>query len=272
MAYKTILTHVQNTPAAALTLDSAVALTRDLDATLLGLGAEMIPPSGVADPTGLVEGQWAAMMREQIEKNLHEAERVFTAAASGVPNAWVRSLDLPARALARAARAADLIVVASAPHPTNAYRDCDVGELAITSGRPVLVVPPSGGRLKADRIVVAWKDSREARRAVSDALPLLKRAQEVEVLQVYQGDAEEADYQTSDVVEALLRHGVKARARSTEAADDCVSRELYDAAVAIGADLVVSGAYGHNRLSEWAFGGVTRALLGEREHFLLLSH
>lgn len=272
MSYKTILTHVRTTPAAALTLESAVALARDLDATLLGLGAEMIPPSGAPDPSGLIEGQWAALMREQIEKNLGEAERSFTAAASGVASAWVRSLDLPVRALARAARAADLIVVGSSPSQANPYQDCDVGALAITSGRPVLVAPPSGGRLKADKIVVAWKDSREARRAVSDALPLLRRAQEVEVLQVYQDDPEDADYQTNDVVDALRRHGVKARARTTEAAEDCVSRELYDAGVAIGADLIVSGAYGHNRLSEWAFGGVTRTLLSERRHFLLLSH
>ena len=141
MSYKTLLTHVQNGPAGAAALQAAVDIAGDLGATLIGLGSEMIPPSGVADPTGLIEGEWVKAMREQIEKNLDEAEQQFNAAASGAPNIWLRSLELPARALARAARAADLILVGRTPHPLNAFRDCDVGELAITAGRPVLVAP-----------------------------------------------------------------------------------------------------------------------------------
>jgi nucleotide-binding universal stress UspA family protein len=274
MAYKTLLTHVQSDPKAGPRLACAAALARDLDCTFLGLGAEMIPPSGASDPYGILEGEWIVAMRDQLEKNLDAAEAMFEAAAKDLPHDWVRMIDLPGKAVARAARAADIIVAGGAPlDGHDNYRACDIGELVITAGRPVLVAPPGGGHLKGDRIVVAWKDSREARRAVSDALPLLQRAQEVVVLEVFEKDgAEAAEYHTSDVVKALARHGVQAHARVTEAAEDSVCRELNLAAVAIGADLIVSGGYGHNRMSEWVFGGVTRTLLSDPERFVLLSH
>jgi nucleotide-binding universal stress UspA family protein len=122
-------------------------------------------------------------------------------------------------------------------------------------------------------VVVAWKDTRESRRALADSLPFLKAAEQVTVVEVCGKDElADARIRTADVVKYLQRHGVKATAKAVSAPPDRVSAELNIAAQAIGADLIVAGAYGHTRLGEWMFGGVTYDLLHAPERFVLLSH
>jgi nucleotide-binding universal stress UspA family protein len=143
----------------------------------------------------------------------------------------------------------------------------------LQSGRPVLVAPPAGGRLALEAVVVAWKDTREARRAISDALPLLRSAGEVVVMEVCGSDeAGDAGVHVASVVKGLARHGVKARAKVQTAPPERVATELNIEAQAIGADLIVAGGYGHTRIGEWVFGGVTFDLLNYPERFVLLSH
>jgi nucleotide-binding universal stress UspA family protein len=143
------------------------------------------------------------------------------------------------------------------------------------AGRPVLVVPPSVSALEGRRALVAWKDTREARRAVADALPLLAHAEEVLVVEAVSGDAEERDQalrRAGDVAGLLARHGATARGEALEVRGRTVADELLLAAERHGADLVVAGGYGHARLREWAFGGVTRDLLARCPMCCLLSH
>ena len=105
------------------------------------------------------------------------------------------------------------------------------------------------------------------------SLPFLKAAKDVVVLEVCdEGDFGDAELHTFTVVEHLRRHGVDARAKAAIAPADCVCHEIGVTARAIGADLVVAGGYGHARLGEWVFGGVTRDLLQAPERFVLLSH
>jgi len=144
--------------------------------------------------------------------------------------------------------------------------------LALTCGRPVLSAPPSAPPLQAKHVMLAWKDTREARRAMSDALPFLKQAEAVLVAQVCESvDAPDATIAVDDVVTALKRHGVKAEGKVT--CDHPASgAEIVRQAKLFGADLVVLGCYGHTRFGEWMFGGVTRDLLRQDEVYLLLSH
>ena len=140
-------------------------------------------------------------------------------------------------------------------------------------GRPILVAPPKPGKFLGRAVVVAWKDTREARRAVADSLPFLKAAGQVVVVECCAKDGiAEARLNTSDVVQHLRRHGVEAFGKAVPAARERVSAELQITAQEIGADLIVAGAYGHSRLGEWAFGGVTFDLLKAPERFILLSH
>jgi nucleotide-binding universal stress UspA family protein len=141
------------------------------------------------------------------------------------------------------------------------------------AGRPVLVVPPGVSVLHGRRVLVAWKDTREARRAVADALPLLTQAEEALVLEVVRDDdeREQARRRVDDVVAFLVRHGAATRGDVLESRGRVVADDLLLATERQGADLVVAGGYGHARLREWAFGGVTRDLLARCPKCCLLS-
>lgn len=276
MTYRSILVHAQPLADAEPRLHAAAALARQLGAHLEGLSAEVPPSLGVSDPYGMLAAGWQGVMLEELERRLEAAQALFTRilAEHDTDGQWRGVRDLPTRSMIGAARACDLIVAGGAPLDDNdPCTAVDVGELVVGCGRPVLVAPPRGGALRAQRVVVAWKDSREARRAVADALPLLVRAEEVVVYEICpRAEAEGAAFRTEEVCAHLIRHGVKARAKVRAGDDDRVCDELNIEAEAIDADLIVSGGYGHNRLNEWVLGGVTRALLHRPERFVLLSH
>jgi nucleotide-binding universal stress UspA family protein len=273
-AIRTILVHVQPEADAEPRLESAADLARRLGATLHGLGAEMIPAEATTDPYGYLGGAWVAEVQHVIAGNLKAAKAVFERNATGLAAQWTEVEDMPVQAMARICRGADLIVAGGSPlNHADGYRWCDPARLMLQSGRPVLVVPPHGGRLRLEAVVVAWKDTRESRRVLADALPFLQSAQEVVVMEVCgPEDADDAPVHTAAVVKALARHGVKARAKTLVAPPERVAAELHIEAQAIGADLIVAGGYGHSRLGEWVFGGVSYDLLHRPERFVLFSH
>jgi nucleotide-binding universal stress UspA family protein len=165
------------------------------------------------------------------------------------------------------------VVGASRDHAiAPAVHALDPAELVLAAGRPMLLVPPEAKDLVGARALVAWKDRREARRAVADALPLLQRAERVLVVEAGEASARERQSSGSaDVAAWLCRHGVTARGIVT---DDTagVAVQLDRIAEEEGADLIVAGAYGHGRFREWALGGVTRDLLLYARRCVLLSH
>jgi nucleotide-binding universal stress UspA family protein len=272
-AIRTIIVHVQAGESARPRLETAVELARSLDATLFGLAAEVVPPLAI-DPTGMLDRSWYEELYDQVRKDLALAREIFEAATKGLKTDFARFEDMPAQAMARASRAADLILAGGHPLVENdRYRHCDAAEVMLASGRPVLVAPPTGGVLKGQAVVVGWKDSRESRRALADALPFLTRAETALVVEVCSKDeAADAERRTQSVLAGLKRHDVKAHARVVVAAPERVAAELNLAAEGIGADLISAGGYGHSRLGEWVFGGVTRDLLRRPERFVLLSH
>jgi nucleotide-binding universal stress UspA family protein len=135
------------------------------------------------------------------------------------------------------------------------------------------VVPPEVDRLKLASVVVGWKDTREARRAVVDALPLLQKAKEVTVVEMIanDGDRAAASRRVADVAAWLGRHQVDASHMVPNHRGDAVE-QLIRHASDIEADIIVAGAYGHTRMREWIFGGVTRDLVTKSNRCSLLSH
>ena len=268
-----ILVHAEPAGRSAALVRAAADLAQRLGAQLTGLGAEMIEPLAPANPyAGVTTAEWVAAMSEQIEANLKSAEAECRRSTEGASADWRTCHDMIARALAMVARSADLIIVGAAPS-VNYYRAADPAEVVMQAGRPVLLAPEGAERFTGRAAVIAWKDTREARRAVLDALPLLRRTEEALVQAVCaEPDAEYAEAQTSDVAAWLDRHGVNARARVSAGTEADVVDELTAEALASGADLIVAGAYGHSRLREWAFGGVTRTLLDDPRCWLFLSH
>jgi nucleotide-binding universal stress UspA family protein len=143
------------------------------------------------------------------------------------------------------------------------------GALLMEVGRPVLVAPPGIERLAAKRVVVAWKDTREARRAVHDALPFLTRADEVLVAVV----GPDADREGAEDVAAYLSdHSVAVTTHLLRSPEVSAADEILRFAGREEADLVVMGAYGHSRLREWIFGGATRDVLQTTPVCCLMSH
>lgn len=275
LGWKTILVHVEPGKPAAPRLAAAVDLAKGCGALLIGLGAELVQPVMFADPYGSWDAQVLTALREQVQDNLAHAETDFTKAAKGVRHEWRKVEDKPCDAMARVARGADVIVAGGMPLAgEDGYRSADPAELVLLAGRPVLVAPPAGGTLKAKAVVIAWKETRESRRAIADALPLLAKADDVVVVEICD-EAEavgDAQFHAAEVAEGLKRHGVKARGKAVQAPDEKVCQVLNEEAKAIGADLIVAGCYGHSRMNEWFFGGVTRDLLANPQRFILMSH
>lgn len=272
--FTSILVHVEPGVTASHRVEVATRLARAFEAKLIGLGAETIDAIPAADPfMGYVTAEWISMAHEQVDADLKNAEAAFRRDAAGVETEWRRVQDFPSHALARCARAADLVVVGVGGGGGSSYRRADPADVVMACGRPVLVTPEHGPHLHAKTIVIAWKDTREARRAVADAMPFLKRADEVIVQAVCSDDQlETAAFQTNDVVAALKRHGVNARPNVSTAHSEGVTGEIQRIADLNGADLIVAGAYGHSRAAEWAFGGVTRDLLIDPKRYVLMSH
>jgi nucleotide-binding universal stress UspA family protein len=271
--YKTLLVHAEPGLASSRRVEAAARLARELGATLIGLGAETFEPIGVGDPfMGYAAGEWVGLVLEQIGKDLTAAEAAFRRDAAGADLEWRSVQDYPHKALNSAARAADLIVVGPRGRG-GSVRSADPADVVMSAGRPVLVVPESGRHLRGQAVVVAWKDTRECRRAVADAMPFLQRAEDVIVHAVVKPeDTDRAVFETDDVVTNLKRHGVDARALVTSATLEGVTLEIERVAQLNTADLIVCGAYGHSRLREWAFGGVTDDLIHRPGCFVLMSH
>ena len=179
----------------------------------------------------------------------------------------------PGRALLDHARYADLIVAAHLPAGADERRYADPTDLVMESGLPVLLVPPGQNSIQPGTVVIGWKDGRETRRAISAAMPMLEAADRVVVVQICEDGAEApAEAELEDVVGRLERHGVVAQWQSFPKMGVEADEDLLQVAESWAADLLVLGAYGHSRLREWAFGGVTRGLMAQSAKPILFSH
>jgi nucleotide-binding universal stress UspA family protein len=224
-------------------------------------------------PQDLFQQDW-----ETMEKELALAEKHFRAAFAGTPATldW-RSAVVPGPAsdyVAEQMRAADLLITSPKPRGTlfDAGRHMDVADLALKAGRPVLIGGDGVTKLDLGSVLVGWKDSREARRAIEDALPLLRMATKVTVVEVVDPEElAEAETRLKDVVEWLAGHGIAAVARAERGGDED-ALVLSGLAEDLRAGTVVGGAYGHSRLREWVLGGVTRDLLLRPTRCSFISH
>jgi nucleotide-binding universal stress UspA family protein len=176
--------------------------------------------------------------------------------------------------LAEAARSADLIIIGHDRGASllDAARRVENSDLVMQAGRPVLIVPHDVPALPLAHVLVGWKDTRETRRAVRDALPFLARAAQVTLVEIAPAaELEAAKKRLEDVQGWLQAHGIKAGFLAAAATGDDAIR-LNAVAREHKADLLVAGAYGHSRLREWVLGGVTHDLLLRAERCVLVSH
>lgn len=264
MSLKTLLCHLDPDGSAEKRVAFAGALAQHFSAGLIGFSAADVHTVMPAADGAIIDGTLIAREAEEIERAFVRLKEAFAAAAQYTERTeWRTALADPTRSLALQARAADLIVTAASDAGGDRHQTVDLGELVLACGRPVLVMADGAQTLKAQIILIAWKDSREARRAVADALPFLKEASDVLVVTLADHDRAAARMSAGDVVHHLKAHGVTAR---FEIAGHEMARDADTLARIAGtmeADLIVSGAYGHSRLREWAFGGMTRDLIAD---------
>jgi nucleotide-binding universal stress UspA family protein len=274
MPISDILIYVDNSSSWPSRAAAALDLARRHDAHLIGLGVkEPIPAVYAGD--GASYGAIAELMRMR-ERELEEDKARFEEAmrtAGYEPNSeWREGAGDAVLTLALHARYVDLTVVSQGdPESDDVYRTSLPGDLALTSGRPVLVIPYIGAQAPIGRrILVAWSGSRESARAVGDSLDLLREAEEVRVLTI----SERAMRETSntDLARYLARHGVRAEVETIGSGGVDIGDGILNVASERGSDLIVMGCYGHSRLREAVFGGVSRTLLRTMTVPVLMSH
>ncbi|RAI41441.1 hypothetical protein CH338_03090 [Rhodoplanes elegans] len=274
MSYATVMVHVGIDAASDARVRLASGLAERFHATLIGVaGVGPRPPfaaEGLVVDFGPSAEEKLAMTEELGSLGAHFRALV---GPGNRPVEWRGSLDFPIEAVSRAARAAALIVIGSGPQPDDVFRSLDPGSVILRAGRPVVLVPADVERLAPAKILVAWKDTREARRALTDALPFLHEADKVMVAEVCPAADEAAARQNLDEVgRYLARHRIAVAATVTLHDEGSATEALVRLAREERVDLIVAGGYGHSRLGEWMFGGVTRGLLTGSPVCCLLSH
>lgn len=276
MGYKTLLVHIDSGRRCAARVDAAIRLAQAHDSHLVALHA--IPPF---EPPGYVMAEMGpAILDAQkhaaaVELARTEAEFNRQAEKAGFRNfEWRTSIDDPVEAMTLHARYADLVVIGQTDTADAAHTPMDFPErLVLAAGRPILILPSAGSFASIGRrILVAWNPSREATRAVTDSIPMLRLANSVHVMAVNPKPGEHGSVPGADIGLYLARHGVRVDVKSDHGAEIDIGNELLSRAADLDADLIVMGGYGHSRLQEWVLGGATRTILASMTAPVLMSH
>ena len=281
MSYKDLLVVVDSDPPARGRVELAAALAERFAAHLVGLYPLPIPERprelGYYDPAIL--DPFFTELRERARDAADQVREQFEHIASlrGVSAEWRLVPEGFEADPALHARYTDLAILGQLDPDRG---DADIirprpERVTVTSGRPVLVVPYAGHFADVGRrVVIGWNATREAARAVNDAMPLLVSAELVTVLMIdpQAGPDGHGELPGADISLHLARHGVKAEIERTVSADIPVGEILLSRIADLGADLLVMGAYGHSRFRELLLGGATRAVLRSMTVPVLMSH
>ena len=278
MAYKTIAVYVDDSKHCKARIDIATGLAKRFDAHLLGIYATEPIPSSHALQDPLLAARLEARADAAFERRAL-ARELFHNQAGEIDAARREFRELDSDALeAVKASYADLIVVGQTdPDERSRNAPPSFPELVTLSvGRPVLLVPyfaatfPTLGR----KVLVAWNGSREATRAVTDALPLLEQAERVTamVVNAKRDHRKREDIPAADISLFLARHGINVEASQSYTDELSVGDELLVRIADGEFDLLVMGAYGHSRFREIVLGGVTQTLMQHMTVPVLMSH
>jgi nucleotide-binding universal stress UspA family protein len=272
MSYVNLMAYVNADHISKQFVGVTACVADKFSARLIGLSALAVIPPLVAEGVVVVDTATEFDIAEMKAK-LGAAKTDFQAAAgAGRQIEWRSIIGFPTETLIDEARSADLIIVEKG-RSGDIYRTVNTGAALLGAGRPFLVVPAAVKTLVADHVVVGWKDAREAQRAVQDALPFLHEARRVTVIELCEKSEMDTSRQhVEDVVRYLAHHRIKAELRVEMQADGSGADQIIGFAEDEDADLLVTGAYGHSRLNEWIFGGMTRDLLTSSPICCLMSH
>jgi nucleotide-binding universal stress UspA family protein len=277
MTYATVMVSLALDQPNEARLAVAGQIAERFDAGLIGVVASVCSP-----PLYFTAGEQAQALIDQgqasIKRRMSELEAQFRETTRNRAKyiEWRCAIDFPARYILQQARCADIIVSGG---NSDAFSDPFVlvtpKDLVMEAGRPLFVVPDSTDWLDLRSMLVAWKDTPEARRAIVASLPMLRKAKDVTVAEIVEagGSQPVAVSRVRDVITWLSRHGVSASELVAGQNQDRDTTVQLDAMAAdVGAGVVVAGAYGHSRFREMILGGMTQHLITQTGRCAILSH
>lgn len=274
MTYATVMVSLAFDQANAARLAATCELAERYQSRVIGVAASEFSP-----PLYYTSGEQAQQLLDQgiaaIRRRIAELEAEFRQAMAGHCREleWRAAVEMPARHIVQQARAADLVISGGGSGPlSDPFAQADPADLVMQLGRPLLIVPEGASRVDLSSVVVAWKDNPEARRAIVDALPLLRQAGHVTVAAIAETDDERdaVNAGVHDVVDWLSRHHIVAAGQVPDGTGHAAT-QLTAIAAKAEAGVIVAGAYGHSRFREWILGGVTRQLVRQTSRAVLLS-
>ena len=280
MSCRSIVVHLDDSPRCAVRVDIAARLACEHGAHLLGLapaGRINLPARVTPSLTGVPN--YLELAQARLDEHAAGLVRAFRQRVEGfgLPSFEGRvAEDDSVPALLAHARAHDLVVLGQTDRTSPGVTlEQDIPEqVFMQAGMPVLVVPHAGDVAELGRcVVVAWNASRESSRALRDALPLLHRASSVHLM-CFERPSDLVHVprqQLHDLRDWLGRYGIEMQFHQEPVRVD-IGDALLSRACDLGADLVVMGGYGHSRMAEFLFGGVTRRLLAQMTVPVLISH
>jgi nucleotide-binding universal stress UspA family protein len=275
MSYQTIMVHLQLGHSNTAVLQAATTLAKRFNAAVIGIVVGL--------QTQMIYGKSFAMVdyfdreSDHLEEKIAAEEVLFRAAFKNhtKPISWRQAITMEPveNFIVAQACAADLII--TSVHPSDlydTYSNAHAGEILMQAGRPVLAVPASAEHFKLDNMLIGWKDTREARRAIVDALPLLALAKQVALLEIAtKNNKQDAAKRLENIAAWLVSHGIAAKSIVSISKDSDATQFMAEAKKQ-QADIVIAGAYGHSRFREWVLGGVTNELLQSTQFCAFLSH
>ncbi len=278
MSFKDILVHLDTSPAGGPICEFAVSLAAAFGAHLTAAGVvlEAMPVSAATGMGDDVPFETLREIADEARAATAEAFARLRATAPATLDSEMVMIDaFPGEArdqFAQLARHYDLTVVGQGG-PDGGPDDALMGEGALMgSGRPIFMVPYiHRGPVRLDTVMIAWDGGPLAARAVADALPLLKKAKRVTVVQIGAPGKAETLNPAFDITRHLSRHGVEASFKTIPSSND-IGAALLSCAADLSADYLVMGGYGHSKLREFVFGGVTRSMFKSQTLPVFMSH
>jgi len=199
MSYATIMAYIDPDRRSEYGVLIAAALADKFNATLIGVSATPIPPPAVAN--GVI-----ALIPTEDDINLKKAKLTDAGnwfrdiAGKHRKTEWRQCLEFPVDVLSREVRSAELVIIRNPKRLFGEYGYVDPGDTILRMGRPTLLIPDGVSSLQAEHVVIGWKDSREARRAVLDTLPFLHEATRVTIVELCEPDEEQTALERIDDV------------------------------------------------------------------------
>ena len=283
MSYRSLLVHLDHDRRLDARLAYALRIARELDCHVIGAAptgsvpapAEFVPVGAGASLADYADAVWMAL-----DQRGHELQERFEAACRQAGVASHETIVVhadKAQSLVRLSHCSDIVIISQADPEAPDFPAASerVADVVLHSARPTIVLPFAGEfDTIASRVLVAWDDSREAARALADALPLLRLAREVQVV-TWERASSTADAGLPARQQGLRRwlgtHGVAAELRVARTGLS-LTEALLSRASDFDADLVVMGAYGHQRWTERLLGGMTQGVLAAMTVPVLMSH